>query len=120
MKDAESYRDLHLRFYPDLGYVEAATTEHPAEVALDLLKLSRQVAEDPELVRDVVSRPITGRKQAAFRQLVTVLEGAYEVGMGRQPSLEEMFHDLGELMPWMEREEMLDRLRELVEEEMSA
>jgi hypothetical protein len=120
LRDAESYRTLTLRFYPDLGWVETETDSHPSEVAVDLYQLAKTIVRDPEIATEILGRPITGRRQEAFARIVGIIEFMYYSATNRHPTLAELKRDLGDLLPSMDADEIEERLRLVVAGEVGA
>jgi hypothetical protein len=116
---SEPYRDLHLRFHTNSGWVESLTSDDRIALSVDLLRLARSIASEPQLARDVLDRPIDVEVQRTFADVVGVLRELYDLGQNREPSLEEMTSALHELLPWMSHEEMMRRLREVAKEVMA-
>lgn len=102
----EPYRDLHLRFHANSGWVESLTTD-------DHIALRRRPAA--ALPSNRVG-PIAAEAQRLFGDVIGVLRELYDLGQNREPSLDELTSALRELLPWMSHDEMMRRLREVAEE----
>lgn len=113
----EAHREVTLRFYELSGWVEADAEPGDIQVVLDLLKFARVAAVDPGYITEVLSRSISGEEREVFASLTRILDAFYRARFGREPSLFEMTEDMSVVYPDLSRDEVIDRLRQVAEEE---